>query len=221
MDWGTYASRWSALHGGYDPRRSSPLVQGWLRMAYRLAKVLAASRVSPNAVTLLGLAISVAVPLVVRSGGGWPIAAAVLVCASAIADTLDGALAVVSRRTSRLGHIYDSLADRISEACWLVAFGLLGAPIWLIVLSGAMAWLQEYTRARAGAAGMQEIGTVTVAERPTRILLAIFGLVFAGIGGLVSPELAVGTVTVTAAIWAVLAAIGLLQLLVVVREELG
>jgi CDP-diacylglycerol--glycerol-3-phosphate 3-phosphatidyltransferase len=220
MSWNTYVSHWSALHGGYDVRGASPLVQGWIRMAYGSAKLLAAARVTPTAMTLIGLLISVGVPLTVRPGGGWPIAAAGLVTASAVADSLDGALAVVSRRASRLGNLYDSVADRISEACWLLAFALLGAPLWLVILSGALAWLQEYIRARAMASGMRGIGVVTVAERPTRILLAVFGLVFAGIGGLASPDLAIGTVTVTSAIWAVLACVAMLQLLLVVREEL-
>ena len=158
-------------------------------------------------------------PMAPTARTSGPIVAVMLMSASPVNGSIS-TLAVVSRRASRLGHLYDSLADRVSEACWLLAFGLIGAPIWLIVLSGGMAWLQEYARARAGAAGMREIGIVTVAERPTRILLAMFGLVFAGIGGLVNADLAIGTVTVTAAIWAVLAAIALLQLLVVVRDAL-
>jgi hypothetical protein len=55
----------------------------------------------------------------------------VLVLLSAVADTVDGAVAVIAGRATRLGQVDDSLADRLGEACWLVALWLVGAPGWL------------------------------------------------------------------------------------------
>ncbi len=218
-DWDGYAEVWSRLHGGYDLSQAVPVVRGWLRLGYKLATTRAVARLRPNAVTGVGLLLSLLVPVVAGWHGGWPVLAALAIVASALADTVDGALAVVSRRTSRLGYVYDSLADRISEAAWLVGFAVLGAAPWLVGLCGALAWLHEYLRARALASGMVELGAVTLGERPTRILVAAFALFFAGIGGLVSPELAVGTVTAAGAIWAMLQAVAFLQLLAAVHRE--
>jgi phosphatidylglycerophosphate synthase len=203
--WDDYADRWSALHGGYDPRRASPLVRGWLRLAYELSRYLP---VSPDAVTLLGLLLSAGVPATVLS---WPLASAGLVALSALADTVDGALAVATGRVSRLGQVYDAVADRLAEACWLVALTLVGVPAWLTVCCGALAWLHEYVRARATAAGMAGIGVVTVAERPTRVLLAAAALAAAFDGRYA---------TVATAVWAALGAVALVQLLVTVRRSL-
>lgn len=176
-DWDGYAERWAAAHGGYDPRSASPLVRGWLRMSYELgAAVIKIGVRSPNAVTVLGLLLSVAVPVAVAGGRGWAFAGAVLVLLSAVADTVDGVLAVVTGRASRLGQVYDSTADRVAEACWLVALVILGGPAWLAAGCCGLMWLHEYVRARATVAGMSDIGTVTVAERPVRVLVTIFGL---------------------------------------------
>jgi len=176
-DWDGYAARWSQAHGGYDPRSASVLVRGWLRLSYGIGAVLVRLGIrSPDAVTAVGLLLSAAVPLVALAGRPWSLAAAVLVLLSAFADTVDGVLAVITGRASRVGQVYDSAADRLAEAAWLTAFALLGAPVWLAVGCAAVMWLHEYVRARATVAGMDDIGVVTVAERPTRILLTIFGL---------------------------------------------
>ena len=218
--WDWYAERWSVLHGGYDPRRASPLVRGWLRVAYRIARTLAGWRVTPSAVTAAGVVLAAAVPAVVAPAptGGLPAAALVLL--GALADTADGALAVITGRESRLGQVYDSVADRLSEAAWLLGLYLLGAPGWLAAGCLAVTWLHEYVRARATVAGMSEIGAVTVGERPTRVLLALFGLASAGTAGLVAPDAVTVTATVAAAVWAALSTVGLLQLAVAVRRSL-
>ena len=123
-----------------------------------------------------------------------------------------GALLQVHSSMSRLGYVYDSVADRLGELAWLVAFWLAGAPGWLVVATGAASWLQEYARARATAAGMSEIGVVTVAERPTRVLVAVFGLLAA----FVLPTL----ITVATVVWLTLALIAGTQLAIAIRRAL-
>jgi CDP-diacylglycerol--glycerol-3-phosphate 3-phosphatidyltransferase len=221
LTWQSYLDHWSGLHGGYDPRRASPPVLGWLRLAYLSARFLAPLPVGPNAVTAAGLLLSAGVPVLASRGPVWSLTAAGLVLLSALADTADGALAVVTGRTTRLGELYDSVADRLAEGCWLLAFWLAGAPAWLVVAGGGVAWLHEYLRARATVAGMRDVGVVTVAERPTRVLVAVLGLAVAGLGGAIGPELAVGTVTVAAALWGVLGTVGLGQLLVAAHQALA
>ncbi|HEU4423342.1 MAG TPA: CDP-alcohol phosphatidyltransferase family protein [Pilimelia sp.] len=220
MNWEAYAADWADLHGGYDPRRASPLVRGWLRLAYAIGVALGRARVSPNAVTVAGVLLCVAVPVVAGLGPGWPLAAAVLVLVAAVADSVDGAIAVATDRASRLGHVLDSLADRIGELCWAAAFWLIGAPGPLAVGCAALSWLHEYARARANVAGMTGIGSVTVGERPTRVSVSVVGLMLAGAAGLVAPGLAAGTATAAAAGWALLAVVGFGQLFGTIRKTL-
>lgn len=218
-DWDGYAERWSAAHGGYDPRSASPLVKGWLRGSYELGAALTRIGIrDPNAVTVLGLLLSVAVPVAV-AGGRSALAGAVLVLLSAVADTVDGVLAVVTGRASRLGQVYDSAADRVAEACWLVALVVLGGPAWPAAGCCGVIWLHEYVRARATVAGMSDIGAVTIAERPTRVLVTIFGLLAiaaADITGRWEHE----TVLTVLTVMAVLTAAGFAQLIVIVRRAL-
>jgi CDP-diacylglycerol---glycerol-3-phosphate 3-phosphatidyltransferase len=220
VNWDGYASAWAGLHGGYDPRRAAPTVRAWLRLAYAAGRLLARAGASPGAVTLTGLLLSLAAPLVARGGPGWPLGAAALVLLAAVADSADGAVAVVTGRATRLGSVYDSAADRLGELCWAAALWAVGAPGLLAALCAVLSWLHEYVRARATAVGMTGIGAVTAGERPTRVSVVFVGLLLAGATGLLAPALAAGTATVAAAAWAVLAVIGLGQLLAAVRVAL-
>jgi CDP-diacylglycerol--glycerol-3-phosphate 3-phosphatidyltransferase len=215
-----YASAWSALHGGFDPTTASPLVRGWVRLAYSGGVVLARLRVGPTAVTLAGLALCLAVPAVVPLGRGGLLLGAVLVLLAGLADALDGAVAVLTGKAGRAGYVLDSIVDRIGEAAWLVAFWLAGAPGWLVVAGGAVSWLHEYLRARATAAGMSDIGAVTVGERPTRVSVAITGLLIAGVAEMVRDGWAVTVVTLAGAAWLALGVVGFAQLARAVRRAL-
>jgi CDP-diacylglycerol--glycerol-3-phosphate 3-phosphatidyltransferase len=187
-----------------------------LCLTYLLARPLAAVRTPPAAVTAAA-AVSPALALAPAAAGGrWPLAAAVVVAASALLDGLDGAVAILRSRASATGFVLDSVADRVADALCLVALWLLGAPGWLAVTAGAMAFLLEYTRARAGNAGFGEIGVVSVGERPTRMIITVAGLLVAGVLPSLRAPAAVGA---TAAMLAV-ATIGLGQLTVVLSRVL-
>ena len=138
------------------------------------------------------------------------------VAVSGVLDNLDGAVAVLSGRVSRFGYVWDSVADRCADTAYVLALFLLGAPGWLAVIGGGLAAGQEYTRARAGNAGMGQIGVVTVSERPTRVLVTTFTLLGAGlwppVGGVVA--------TVGAAAWTVLGLVGFVQVVVAVHAAL-
>jgi CDP-diacylglycerol--glycerol-3-phosphate 3-phosphatidyltransferase len=101
-----------------------------------------------------------------------------------------------------------------------VALFLLGAPGWLAAGCLGVTWLHEYVRARATVAGMTGIGVVTVGERPTRVLLALFGLLAVGAAALLAPDRTDLTATVAVAVWTVLAAAGLVHLTAAVVREL-
>jgi CDP-diacylglycerol--glycerol-3-phosphate 3-phosphatidyltransferase len=198
-------------------------VTNWLRIAYRCARVVAAPRarwITPSVVTLCGLLLSLGLPVTAAAGGLWLLVGLALVVLSALADSVDGALAVITRRASRLGHVLDSVADRISEAAWGVALWLLGAPAVVAVVAVGCGWLHEYVRARATIAGMSDIGTVTVAERPTRVIMVAATLLVAGLAGLVWPALVAPVATAAGAVWCGLALVGLAQLWGAVRRAL-
>jgi phosphatidylglycerophosphate synthase len=124
---------------------------------------------------------------------------------------------VLTDRASRWGYVLDSVVDRLSDACYVVVLWLLGAPVWLCVLGGGLMGLQEYARARAAAAGMDEVGVVTVWERPSRVIATAMFCLGAGL----YVGAARGWATAGAAAWVGLGAVGLVQLLVVVRRRLA
>lgn len=221
LTWDEYAAAWSRLHGGFDPSATSPVVRGWLRLAYAGGRLLGRLRVAPSAVTAAGLLICLAVPVAALQAPVGLLVGAVLVLLAGVADALDGAVAVVTGRASRLGFVYDSMADRLGEAAWLLAFWVGGAPGPLVVIGGVLCWLHEYLRARAAGAGMRGVGVVTVAERPTRVSVALVGLLLGGACGLLRSDLQAGTVTLAAVAWVVFASFGLVQLIGAVRRELS
>jgi CDP-diacylglycerol--glycerol-3-phosphate 3-phosphatidyltransferase len=210
-----YLDRWQGLHGGYDPR-SSRLVGPWLTVIYTLARPFARIGVPADVVTLLGLAVSGVVVWLCALGDRWVLLAAFVVGASGVLDSLDGAVAVLTGRATRWGAVLDSVVDRASDVLYLVALWLVGAPAWVCVAAGAVVLTQEYARARATAVGMDDVGVVTIGERPTRVIVVAMFLLGAGI------------YLESAGWWASLGAyaslgvglVALTQLLVVVRRRL-
>lgn len=221
MTFEEYAAAWSRLHGGFDPRQASAVVRGWVLTAYRIGSWLGRRRVGPAAVTTAGVVLCLAVPPAVLLGPGGLLLGALLVLLAAVADGLDGAVAVVTGRVSRLGYVYDSVADRVGEAAWLAGFWVAGAPGWLVVAAGGTSWLHEYARARATAAGMTEIGAVTVGERPTRVSIAIIGLVLAELFGFIRNGWSDYVITAATVAWLAFAVMGLAQLAAAIRRELS
>jgi len=93
----------------------------------------------------------------------------------------------------------------------------VGAPVGVCVAAGVLMLLQEYARARANAAGLPDIGIVTVWERPTRVIVTTMFLLGAGIYVASSAWWA----SAGAWGWVVLGVIGFSQLLVVVKARLS
>jgi phosphatidylglycerophosphate synthase len=220
LGWEQYSAKWEALHFGAELRRSGPVVRLWLRLAYAVAALLVAVRVGPGTVTAAGVVLSAGVPIAAVLGGWWLVAAAALVVLAAIADSADGAVAVITGATSRRGSFYDAVADRLTEALWLLGLWLVGASGLLVVGCGALAWLHEYARARAIVAGMAGVGTITVAERPTRVIAVVAAFLVSGLVWPVDPQLAPGASTIVLAVWFVLGLLGAARLDRAIRTAL-
>jgi archaetidylinositol phosphate synthase len=214
-----YLANWSQLHGGYQPRRGG-LVSRYLSLMYAVASPLARLRISPDSVTLGALAFTGAAPLLVLADPGPArlLAAAALIGITGLLDGVDGAVAVLQRRSSSWGTVLDSLADRCTELLYLLTLWILGAPVPAVLAAGIVTLLQEYVRARAGVAGLTEIATVTVSERPTRIALSAMtclGLASLAVMGIDWP-----LALITTWIWAALATVSFVQITVAVRQRL-
>ncbi len=209
-----YLAAWSRWHGGTGTE--SALVRGWLSVAWALARPLAG--LPPIVATALGLVVAAAAVLPARAGSSWLLLAGVLVGLSGLLDSLDGALAIGTGRASRRGFVLDSVVDRLTEVAYAGALWVAGAPGWLAVSFGALCWLPDYLRARAGQAGVRETGDISVWERPTRVLMTGFTLVGAGVvAGL---GLDGQVVTAGAAVGALLGGVGVVQLGLWLRRAL-
>ncbi len=217
--WSEYARKWSRLHG-VDARRTAPPVRGWLRLAYGFARPLARMRVAPAMATFVALVLDALVPVLARQRGWWVSIAGAVVLAAAVADTVDGALAVLRDRFTRINYVYDGLASRLGESCWLLALWFVGSPAWLVLGAATVMWLHEYARARAAAAGATRLRGLTVGDRATRVTVACLGLAAAGAAGQLSINFARGTATLATTIWLLLGLLGLLQLFGAIRRAL-
>ncbi len=142
-------------------------------------RALHALGVSPNAVSVLGALLTLlGAALLVTSG---PAAGAAPLAVGALADTVDGQLARLSGRASVFGSFLDSTLDRVSDAAWFAAAGLLATrdgdsptaflALWALVAS----FLVSYTRAKAESLGLE--ATVGVGPREARVALLILGVV--------------------------------------------
>ncbi len=169
-----FFSQWQVQHNAPDlDPRSTNVLRIFLSITYRLARPLARRRISPNTVTFIGLLLSGVVLVLARR---IPALAGLFVLLSSLTDGVDGAVASLTDRATRIGFVLDSAADRLSDAFFVAALYLCGASAWLCVVAVSANWFLEYLRARAGNAGVGEVGVVTVGERPTRVLAAGFGL---------------------------------------------
>ncbi len=136
----------------------------------RLAGMLDALGLSPNALTIIGLVLNLVVAGILATGnlrvGG------ILVLLASLFDGLDGALARHTGRVTKFGAFFDSTLDRYAEAALFTGlvwhFTTIGARqeavLAVVALFGSLA--VSYTRARAEGLGLScSVGILTRAER--------------------------------------------------------
>jgi CDP-diacylglycerol--glycerol-3-phosphate 3-phosphatidyltransferase len=210
-----YLAAWSRWHGGAATDQG--LVRAWLTAVHTLARPMA--RFPPILVTALGLAVACTAVLPAAAGASWLVVAAVLIGLSGLLDSLDGAVAIGTGRASRRGFVLDSAVDRLTEVAYAGALWLAGAPGLLAVAFGALCWLPDYLRARAGQAGVAETGALSVWERPTRVILT--GLTLGGAWVVTGLGWAVPVVVAGTAVGVVLGVIAVVQLGIGLGRLLG
>lgn len=197
MDKNEFFTTWSNLHGGAN---IEGIVKTWLQISYATAKFFAKLRVTPNLLTFAGLFFAIALWQFANS---W--VAALFLVLSLFFDGIDGSLAILQKKTSKFGAFTDSFVDRISEVFWALALYKLGAPAALVFVALLATYVQEYIRARSGGLGHNEVGIVTICERPVRASL-IFIAIVANLVGL-------DLVTAISIIWVAMQNFALLQLI--------
>jgi CDP-diacylglycerol---glycerol-3-phosphate 3-phosphatidyltransferase len=145
---------------------------------------LSAAGVGPNAITVVGVSVQVAAAAAIVAGR--LVLAGVLAIVAALADAVDGAVAKARSSTGKLGALFDSTADRLSDALFFVPvawlYGVAPDPSrqdqrWVaaLALTALVAsFLVSYVKARAEGLGFEcDVG---IAERAERLILMILGL---------------------------------------------
>jgi CDP-diacylglycerol--glycerol-3-phosphate 3-phosphatidyltransferase len=143
-----------------------------------VARTLTKWNVSPNAITYLGLVLTLGVAALAALGElRW---AGVAYIVASVSDAMDGTLARVSGRGSRFGAFLDSTIDRFEES--LVFLGLivhyartgneLEIALTLVVTVGSL--MVSYTRARAEGLGINcKVGFMTRIPRVVILIVAL------------------------------------------------
>ncbi|HWC13053.1 MAG TPA: CDP-alcohol phosphatidyltransferase family protein [Actinomycetota bacterium] len=158
----------------------------WDQVMRPVGRALGRTPLTPNAVTVLGVLIQIAVAALIVQGRLTT--AGFVAVAAALFDALDGALAKARGSASKFGAFLDSTTDRLSDAllfapiAWLYGVDPVApehdqpwvAAVALVALISS--FLVSYVKARAEGIGIE--CKVGIAERAERLILLILALVF-------------------------------------------
>ncbi|MBM5805042.1 MAG: CDP-alcohol phosphatidyltransferase family protein [Candidatus Verstraetearchaeota archaeon] len=148
-----------------------------------VASSLAALGLSPNQITVIGLVVSVLSAYVFYLS--YPLWGGILLLLAGFFDIIDGAVARITGKVTKLGGILDSILDRYSDLIVIGAILLAGLcdPLWgIIAMIGSV--MVSYIRARGEVEGvnMSSVGLMERAERMVILAIsAIVGYTWAGI----------------------------------------
>jgi CDP-diacylglycerol--glycerol-3-phosphate 3-phosphatidyltransferase len=142
-----------------------------------IVRGLALSRISPNALTFIGLLINIGAA-VLLAFGHFRLAGAVIIGAG-IFDMVDGRVARETNRVTKFGGFFDSVLDRYSDLALLMGLLVYYASInrnFYVVLTAIVmtaSVMISYTRSRSeNTIPSCKVGFM---ERPERIVLIIIG----------------------------------------------
>jgi CDP-diacylglycerol--glycerol-3-phosphate 3-phosphatidyltransferase len=141
--------------------------------------------VSPDAVTVAGT-VGTAAAAVVLIPAGRLFLGALLATIFVLFDMIDGAMARARGHSTPFGAVLDSVCDRIADGVlfsaitwWCLASGqrALGVAALVCLVAGQVI---SYVKARAEGAGLTADGGLV--ERPERLIAALVGTGFEGLG---------------------------------------
>jgi CDP-diacylglycerol--glycerol-3-phosphate 3-phosphatidyltransferase len=158
---------------------------GWL--LDRIVNGLALSRISPNALTFLGLVINIVAAVFfgqanASNGDRMFFYGGLVIFGAGIFDMVDGRVARRTNQVTVFGSCFDSVIDRYSDVVLffglLVYYGRINRFRYVVLVAFVMvtSLMVSYTRARAEALiGSCKVGFM---ERPERIVLVLLGALF-------------------------------------------
>lgn len=145
-----------------------------------IVRGLALSRISPNALTFIGLLINIYGAVLLAQGRFF--AAGLVIIGAGIFDMVDGRVARETNRVTRFGGFFDSVLDRYSDLALLmgllVYYANIGRNFYVVLTAVVMtaSVMISYTRARSENTIPQcKVGFL---ERPERVVLLIIGALF-------------------------------------------
>src|SRR3990167_9343415 len=146
----------------------------------RLVRALSLTRIHPNLLTAIGLAINIVAA--VLFGRGLFLAAGLVVLGAGLFDMVDGRVARVTNTVTPFGAFFDSVVDRYSDMALymglLVYYARAERFFYVVLVALVMAGsvMISYTRARAES--LIPTCKVGFLERPERLVLIIIGALF-------------------------------------------
>lgn len=156
-------------------------------LLHKIVRGLSLTRISPNALTFIGLLINIGAAFLFgyASGENQPrmfFYAGLVIIGAGIFDMVDGRVARATGQVTSFGAFFDSVIDRFSDVA--LFFGLLVyyaranrffyVVLVALVMTGSV--MVSYTRARAES--LIPKCKVGFMERPERIVLVIIGALF-------------------------------------------
>jgi CDP-diacylglycerol--glycerol-3-phosphate 3-phosphatidyltransferase len=193
-----------------------------------IALAMGRAGLTPDALTLIGFAITV-VGAVLLGAGYW-LVGGLVVFGGGVFDMFDGTLARATGQAGPLGAFMDSVFDRWGEAIVYVGITagavLAGWDVGAVLATAAMAaaFMVSYARAKSDGLGFSAgmgMAAVGLAPREIRLVILSAGLVLAGLAGGVGGASTVGTaiVGITLGLIAILATLTVIQRIVHVRRQ--
>jgi CDP-diacylglycerol--glycerol-3-phosphate 3-phosphatidyltransferase len=177
------------------------------------------SRLTPNAISLTGLALCIVAAVLVAERYFFLAGLAFVI--GSVCDTLDGRYSRMSGKGTPFGAFLDSTLDRIEEGIVLTTVAAYFAArdmqfaVAACVVAVLASLMVSYTRARAEALGVE--CKVGIATRAVRVVILSAGLLFAKGASLADFELLAPAVYVLAG----LSTITVLQRILHVRRALN
>ena len=158
------------------------------KLLYKIVDGLALTRISPNALTFIGLLINIVAAMIFgfasvdNNQGRRFLYAGLVIIGAGIFDMVDGRVARATNQVTDFGGFFDSVIDRYSDVA--LFFGLLvyyaraNRFFYVVMVAFVMtsSVMVSYTRARAE--NMIEKCKTGFMERPERIVLVILGALF-------------------------------------------
>lgn len=149
----------------------------------KLGNAAASTGLSPSAWTGLGLVGTLIASLLFGLDIEYAMAlGGVVLLVSGFFDIVDGQVARITNKSSKLGAFFDSVSDKVGEVIIFLGIlvGGLAAP-YLVLIAVSLSLLVSYTRSRAESLGVSLQG-VGIGERAERLLIIAIAAIVGGVG---------------------------------------